>query len=161
MTDNFIQLKKDNLLRIGIKDSEGKDTGEVLTFDLEDVELLLHYQEAQEKMKKNKQWLKNQLLIIEKRQDVKGKKLLSKNEEDYFKAIDEFCKRQEEAYNIFLGENGVKKLLNGRKMGWTTLDEIDEIINTQLLPYIIEHTKSIKEKIKDKYGNIDVKGVLK
>lgn len=161
MTDNFIQLNKDNLLRIGIKDSDGKETGEVLTFDLEDVELLLHYQEIQEKIKKNKQWLRNQLLIIEKRQDVKGKKLLSKNEEDYFKAVDEFCKKQEEAYNIFLGENGVKKLLNGRKMGWTTLDEIDKIIDTQLMPYIIEHTKSIKEKIKDKYGNIDVKGVLK
>ena len=30
MTDNFIQLKKSNILRLGIKTDEGKDTGEYL-----------------------------------------------------------------------------------------------------------------------------------
>ena len=40
MTD-VIQLKKDNILRIGIKDSNGVDTGVHLEFDLEDIELHL------------------------------------------------------------------------------------------------------------------------
>ena len=32
---DFIQLKKDNIVRIGIKNYEGIDTGEYLEFDLE------------------------------------------------------------------------------------------------------------------------------
>ena len=33
-----IQLKKDNILRIGIKEADGTDTGNVLEFDVEDIE---------------------------------------------------------------------------------------------------------------------------
>ena len=82
MTDNTIQLKKSDILRLNIKDEEGNDTGEYLEFDLEDIELPLKYQDLIEKDKKNKELIRNQFIIIEKRQDVKGKKLLSKNEED-------------------------------------------------------------------------------
>ena len=57
MTDNFIQLKKDNVLRLGIKDINGNDTGEFLEFDLEDIELPLKYQELIERDKKNKEQL--------------------------------------------------------------------------------------------------------
>ena len=35
--ENFIQLKKDSILKIGIKDNEGNDTGEHLEFDMEDI----------------------------------------------------------------------------------------------------------------------------
>ena len=52
MTDNFIQLQEDNILRLEIKDSEGKPTGEHLEFDLEDIELPLIYQEIIENDKK-------------------------------------------------------------------------------------------------------------
>ena len=90
MTDNVIKLNKDNILRLRIETNEGKDTGEVLEFDLEDIELPLRYQELVERDKKNKEYLKNQMIIIEKRQDVKGKKILSKNEEDKIKAINDF-----------------------------------------------------------------------
>ena len=152
MTDNFIKLNNSNILRLGIKTSDGKDTGEYLEFDLEDIELLLKYQDLIEQDKKNKLWIKNQLMIIEKRQDVKGKKLLSKNEEDKIKAINEFFKKEIDVYNIFLGENGVQKLLNGRKIGWTTLEEIDEIIDKQIRPYLETDMGKITEKIKNKYG---------
>ena len=63
-----------------------------------------------EKDKKNKENLRNQILIIDKRQDVKGKKLLSKNEEDKIKAVSDFFKKEIEVYNMFLGENGVEKV---------------------------------------------------
>ena len=113
------------------------------------------------KKKKNKENIKNQMLIIDRRQDVKGKKLLSKNEEDKIKAIDEFFKKEVEVYNMFLGERGVEKLLNGRKVGWTTLQEIDEIIEKQIKPYLNLNMDNITQKIKEKYGIETKKEVLK
>ncbi len=50
---DFIQLKKDNIFRIGIKDIEGNDTGEHLEFDLEDIELPLRLNECEAKHRKN------------------------------------------------------------------------------------------------------------
>ena len=152
MTDNFIQLGKSDVLRLGIRTEDGKDTGEYLEFDLEDIELPLRYQELLEKDKKNRENLRNQMLIIDKRQDVKGKKLMSKNEEDKIKAINEFFRKEVEVYNMFLGENGVQKLLNGRKLGWTSLQEIDEIISKQITPHIDLSMTKITDKVKEKYG---------
>jgi len=154
MTDNnYIQLKKDDILRLKIRDYNGNETGEILEFDLEDISLPLKYQELIEKARKNKEYLQNQLVIIDKRQDVKGKKLLSKNEEDKIKAVNDFFNKQVEVYNMFLGENGVQKLLNGRKMGWNTLNEIDEIIGKQITPYLDLTMENITKKIKEKYGS--------
>lgn len=163
MTDNFIQLGKSDVLRLGIRTEDGKDTGEYLEFDLEDIDLLLKYQELIEKDKKNKEHLRNQLLIIDKKQDVKGKKILSKNEEDKLKALKDFFEKETEVYNMFLGKNGVQKLLNGRKLGWTSLQEIDEIINEQITPHLNINMDKISEKVKSKYGKLanNEKEVLK
>ena len=161
MKENFIQLNESNELRLKIKTDKGEYTGEELIFDLEDIELPLKYQDLIEKDKKNKEWIKNQFLIIDKREDVKGKKLLSKNEEDKIRALNEFFKREVEVYNMFLGERGVEKLLNGRKLGWTTLKEIDEIIDKQITPYIDMDMKKITDKIKNKYKIVEDKEVLK
>lgn len=161
MTDNFIQLEEGNELILKIKTSDGEYTGEELVFDLEDIELPLRYQELIEKDKKNKSWIRNQFLIIEKRQDVKGKKLLSKNQEDKIKALNEFFKKEVEVYNMFLGENGVEKLLNGRKLGWTSLKEIDGIIEKQISPYIDIDMEKITNKVKEKYKMSEDKEVLK
>lgn len=152
MTDNIIKLSKDSVFRLGIQTCDGKDTGEYLEFQLDDIELPLRYQELLEKDKKNKEQLRNQILIIDKRQDVKGKKLLSKNEEDKIKALNEFFVKETEVYNMFLGERGVEKLLNGRKFTWTTLQEIDEIIEKQISPYLDINIKDITNKVKEKYG---------
>lgn len=151
MTDNFIQLEKDDVLRLRIKTYKGEYTGEILEFDLEDIELPLKYQELLEKDKKNKESLRNQMVIIDKRQDVKGKKLLSKNTEDKIKALNDFFKKEVEIYNIFLGENGVQKLLNGRKLGWTSLTAIDKMIETQIAPHLDLSMNNITEKVKEKY----------
>ena len=48
--------------------------------------------------------------------------------------------------------NGVEKLLNGRKLGWTTLQEIDEIIEKQITPHIDISMKNITDKVKEKYS---------
>ena len=149
---DYIQLQKDDVLRLGIKDSEGNDTGEHLEFNLSDIELPLRYQELVEKHKKNLEQVRNQMLIIDRRQDVKGKKLLSKNEEDKIKAVNEFFMKEIQVYNMFLGPRGVEKLLNGRKFTWTTLQEIDEIIEKQIAPHLDLSMKNITDKIKEKYG---------
>ena len=152
MIDNTIKLNKNNILKLNIVTSEGEPTGNYLEFDLEDIELPLRYQELFEKDKKNREYLKNEMLIIDKREDVKGKKLLTKNEEDKIKAINEFFRKEVEIYNMFLGENGVQKLLNGRKLGWTSLDEINDIIEKQISPHLDMDMKRITEKIKGKYS---------
>lgn len=152
MTDNFIQLKKDNILRLGIRDAEGNDTGEQLEFDLEDVSLLLKYQEFIEKHKKNITNLENAIKVINKRPDVKGKKLLTKNQEDTNKAVIDFYNKEIETYNIFLGENGVQKLLNGRCVNWSTFADIDEIIDKQILPKMDLSMDNAIDEIVKKYA---------
>lgn len=148
---DYIQLNKSNVLKLGIKTEDGKDTGEYLEFDLEDIELPMRYQTLLEEDKKNMQYLKNQITIIDKKQDHKGKKLMSANEEAKIKVLNEFYKKEVDIYNMFLGENGVQKLLNGRKIGWTTLQEIGEIIEKQIQPRLEINMKSIEDKIKSKY----------
>ena len=150
--DHTIKLNKNDVLTLKIETEDGKDTGECLEFNLEDIELPLRYQELLEKDKKNKENLKNQMIIIDKRQDVKGKKLLTKNEEDKIRALNDFFIKEIEVYNMFLGPRGVEKLLNGRKFTWTTLQEIDEIIEKQIAPHLDISMKNITEKVKEKYG---------
>lgn len=151
MTDNIIQLKKDNVVRLAIETDKGEKTGEYLEFDLDDIELPLTYQEMIEKDKKNRSELRNKFIIIDKKQDHKGKKLFSSNEEEKIKAVNEFFKKEVEIYNMFLGENGVQKLLNGRKLGWTTLAEIDEIIEKYIAPKLEISADYIEKKIREKY----------
>lgn len=156
MTDNTVQkigLKNENILKLEIVDEKGNSTNEYLEFDLEDIELPFKYQEIIERLKKSRQKLKNQFVIIEKKQDHKGKKLMSSNEEEKLKALNNFYKEQVEIYNIFLGENGVQKLLNGRKLRWTTLSEIDELIEKQIAPQLNITMDDITKKIKSKYSN--------
>lgn len=163
MIDNTIQkigLKNENILKLEIVDEKGNSTGEYLEFDLEDIELPFKYQEIIERLKKSRQNLKNQFTIIEKKQDHKGKKLMSSNEEEKLKALNNFYKEQVEIYNIFLGENGVQKLLNGRKLRWTTLSEIDELIEKQIAPQLNVTMDDITKKIKSKYSNKKEDNVL-
>ena len=163
MTDNTIQkigLKNENILKLEIVDEKGNSTGEFLEFDLEDIELPFKYQERIERLKKSRNNLKNQFTIIEKKQDHKGKKLMSSNEEEKLKALNNFYKEQVEIYNIFLGENGVQKLLNGRKLRWTTLSEIDELIEKQIAPQLDLTMEDITKKIKSKYSNKKEDNVL-
>lgn len=159
MTDNYIQLKRnEDILRLKIRDEEGKDTGNYLEFNLEDIQLPIKYQQIIEEDKKARTTLKNKFTIIDKQQDHKGKKLLSSNEEAKIKAMQEFYRKEVEIYNMFLGEKGVEKLLNGRQLSWSTLDEIDEIIEKYILPKLNINAENIKKKIIKKYSIKEQKG---
>ena len=157
-SDNEIQLKENkDILRLKIKDVKGNDTGNYLEFNLEDIELPIKYQTIIEEDKKARATLKNQFTIIEKKQDHKGKKLLSSNEEEKIKAMIDFYKKEVEIYNMFLGDKGVEKLLNGRQLSWSTLEEIDEIIEKFILPKLNVSAENIKKKIMKKYSNKEQK----
>ena len=152
-----IQLKQDNLLKIGIKNAEGKDTGEIITIDLEDIELPLKAQKSEEMIKNNNRWLQAQRVMIEKRPDKKGKKLLSANDEALLKTVNEYYKRQTEAYELVLGQGSIKKILCGREMYITFFSDLEEQMK-KLRPKLNQNVVDIKTKIKsitEKYGQKD------
>ena len=152
-----IQLKQDNLLKIGIKNAEGKDTGEIITIDLEDIKLPLRCQESEKMIKDNNKWLQAQRIMIEKRPDKKGKKLLSANEEALLKLVNEYYEKQTKAYELVLGEGAIKKILCGREMYITFFSDLEEQMK-KLRPKLNQNVVDIKEKIKsitEKYGQKD------
>lgn len=157
--DNFIQLKKDNILKIGIKDSDGKPTGEHLEFDLDDIETPVKYNDAVFKHYKNCEYLQNQFILIDKKQDKKGKGLLSSNDREKLTVIKEFYKREEEALDLFLGDGGTKKLLNGRNPYYEMFDEFSQILEP-IMPLLDTKIEDIEKKIKTKYSDKKEENVL-
>lgn len=148
----YIKLKKDeDILRFKIQDENGNDTGETLEFDLMDLNLFDRYNELIYKDKKAREKLQADMIRIEKMKSTKGKNVISEKNEATIKAYKEFFKEEEVVYNLFLGENGVKKLLNGRALGLTTLAEIDGIIEEYIMPKLENNVKNIKKHIAEKY----------
>lgn len=158
--EDFIQLKKDNILKIGIKDSDGKDTGNFLEFDLEDIELGLKLNQCQKKHNENIQNVKRQFIIIDKKEDKKGKQLLSWKEEEKIKVLKQFYKDEVDALDLFLGKNGTRKLLNGRKPYWTMYDDINEMLKP-ILPKLKLSMDGVVDKIKKKYKETGKENTLK
>lgn len=152
-SDNTIQLKKKDVVKFKILDEDGKETGDWLEFDMGDIELPIRLQELVEKDKLNRANLKNKFIVIDKKEDHKGKKLLSSNEEEKIKAMNEFFKEEVEVYNMFLGENGVQKLLYGRKLSWDTLTEINDIITEVITPKLDISLDKMTKRIKEKYSS--------
>ena len=148
---DVIQLKKSSILKIGIKDENGVDTGEHLEFDLEDIELPLRLNECEAKHRKNLEFIKMQFLIIDKKEDKKGKFILSLKEEEKMKVLQEFYKREMEALDLFLGKNGTKKLLNGRNPYYSMYEDINEILEP-IMPKLKLKADDIANKIKEKYS---------
>lgn len=158
--EDFIQLKKDNVIKIKIKDQEGNDTGKFLTFDLEDIELPLRYQQMFEEHKKNENYVKHQFIIIDKKQDKKGKKILTANEEEKLKVMKEYYQREMHALDLFLGEGKTQMILDimGRRPYISMFNDIGEALKplNNILEKNIELTD---EKIKNKY-KIEMENII-
>lgn len=157
MTDNSIQFKRENVLKLKLKNEMGEDTGEYLEFDLEDIELPLRYQQAIEEHKKNYNSLKNQLLIISKKQDHSGKKLLSSNQEASLIALSEFYKKEIKIMDLFLGDGKTQMILDKvmrRKPYLTMFNDIMESIEKVSDLFNVGYS-SIEDKIKEKYSKVE------
>lgn len=154
---DYIKIKENkDIFRLGIIDEKGNivkdEKGEevCLEFDLADIELPLRYNRCINEVNNAKRKLKNQLVIIDKKQDHKGKQLLSANEEAKVKALQQFYKEMENAMDLFLGQGGTQKYLNGRKPYWTMFEDLNEAIE----PYMDKlqlTVKDMEKRIKDKY----------
>ena len=155
-----IKLKKINTIKIGIIDENGKDTGEYLEFNLNDTDLLLKYQEAIEQLKANKNALKMSFALINKKQDHSGKNLLSSQLEEKLKAFNTFMEKEMAAYDMFLGKDGCKKILNGKKPYYEMFTDIDEMIQP-ILPMIKKGWDDLENRLINKYVNVEENNVLK
>lgn len=161
---DYIQLEKRDIFKLGIKDENGNvkldEYGNeiFIEFDFEDIELPLKYNKCEFLCKKAYQDLKFDYMIIDKRQDVKGKMLLSKNQEDKIKAQNKYYYAMEDAMNLFLGENGVEKIF-GKRRYLTMFDDLNTALEP-ILPKLKVNLNKIDDKIKNKYKDVE-KDVLK
>lgn len=161
---DYIKIKKrKDILKLGIKDEVGnivkdKDGNEVfLQFNLGDIELPLKYNKCINLIDKARRDLKMQFIIIDKKQDHKGKQLLSSNEEAKMKAMKQYYRDMENAMDLFLGEGGTRKYLNGTNPYWEMFDDISEAIEpfmNQMDLTVNSMTERIKEKYKVKESDI-------
>lgn len=155
-TESFVQLKKRDLVYIGIKDEDGNDTGERFVFDLEDIELPLRLVECDEMHKKNITNLRDKFIIIDKKEDKKGKKVISWKQEEKIKALNEFYKNEMVALDKFIGEGKTQRILDlmHSKPYYEMFEDIIEMINP-IIPKLKTTADDIKKKIIDKYSNKD------
>ena len=154
---DYIKIKeRKDIFRLGIidekdnivKDEKGEEV--CLEFDLADIELPIRYNRCINQINNAKRNLKNQLIIIDKKQDHKGKQMLSANEEAKAKALQLFYKEMEDAMDLFLGKGGTRKYLNGRKPYWTMFEDLSEAIEPFMDKMQLTMT-DMAERIKKKY----------
>lgn len=152
--ESFIQLKEDSVLRVGIKDKNGNILDGVLEFDIEDIELPLRLSECNDMHKKNMKYLQEQLIIIDKKEDHKGKKILTWKQEEKIKVLKKVYEDEMKALDLFLGEGKTQMILDlmGRRPYLTMYDDIGELIKP-IMPKLKINVDSISEKIKEKYKN--------
>ncbi len=153
----YIKLKeRKDIVRLGIQDENGKivkdEQGDevVIEFDLGSVDLPLNYNRCINDINEAKRRLKRNITVIDKKQDVKGKQLLSKNEEEKMKALKQFYREMENAMDLFLGQGGTKKFLNGRSPYLEMFDDIDEALKPHLSKLNLT-ANSVIDRIKSKY----------
>ena len=158
-----IQLKKRDILKVEIVDENNKPTGEWLEFDVEDVGLPLRYQRAQDEHVRNLNFIKTSFMLIDKKPDHTGKKLLTRNEEEKYRKLEEFYKKEEEALDLVIGKGGTRKLLNGAEPYYEMFEDIMEYLEP-ISPYITakfeELDKKMKQKVKDRINTEESGNVI-
>lgn len=160
MEENYIQLKPSSVKKFGIRTADGVDTGEYIEIDIEDLELPTKADICNKKHLANLRELNAQRLIIEKREDHKGKgELYSDNEKALIKAVQEFYKKEEEALDEFIGKGATRKLLAGRKPYVSMYEDINEYMKA-IVPVLQESQNKLIDKIKAKYSQKEEENVL-
>ena len=144
-----IRVEKKNIYTIEVNDS-----GDTIEFDLEDIGLNFKLLKALKEIDRISNYMQNEMTIINKRQDVKGK-YLTKNEEDTLYLWNKAFKDMRNAMDMFLGEGACQKIFGDRNY----LGMFDDLIE-QLEPHLKKMKISyndIKKKIENKYSTTNKK----
>lgn len=154
--ENYIKVERKNIFKLGILDEEGNpkldENGKelCLEFDLADVELPLKLNKCEHLIKKAQINFRNKVVIINKKQDKKGKMLLSSNEEEKIKALQEYYKDMEEAMDLFIGKGGTKKVFGNRRY-WEMYEDLSEMLKPFLAKMRLD-IDSMTDNIIKKYS---------
>lgn len=144
-----IRVEKKNIYKI-----EVNDAGDTIEFDLEDIGLNFKLLKTLREIDRIKKYMKNELAIINKRQDVPGK-YISKNEEDILLLWNKCFKDMRNAMDMFLGEGACQKIFGNRNY----IEMFDDLME-QLKPHLEKMKisyKDIREKIEKKYSTTQKK----
>lgn len=150
---DFIKLPENDVIKIGIKDSKGNDTGEHLEFDLEDFTLLKRLNQMRINHTRNLQYYDNQNLILSKKQDYTPKNsMFTYKELRQIEIAEEFCKKEMETIDLFIGEGKTQMILDliGRKPYLTMFNDIYKMLEP-ITPIIEKEKNKLEDKIKEKY----------
>ena len=105
------------------------------------------------------------MLILDKKEDKKGKKLLSYKQEEGIKLYIKYYDKEMEALDMFLGKGATRMILdvNGDEPYYTMFDDIVKMIEP-IMPKLEDNAKYIKKKqeeIMKKYSKKEESKVLK
>ena len=126
--NEYIKLKKRNILKIGIKDENDipklDDNGNevYIEFDLENIETPQNYSKCVYLIQKATNILRDEFNVIDKKQDAKGRGFMSRNEENKIVALKKYYKSVEEAMDLFLGTGGTERIF-GKARYLTMFDD--------------------------------------
>lgn len=158
--ENTIQIKEENVLRFNVKNAQGEDTGLILKFDLQDIELPLRVNNAKKLHDKNISILKQKFAVINKQEDKVVDGFLSYKDEEKIKAMRDFYDSDIKALDMFIGQGMTKKILKAldRFPYYDMFDNIVDALEPVLDKFENEASNmvsGIEAKIKDiknKYG---------
>lgn len=162
--ENYIKVERKDIFRLGIADEEGNpkldENGKevCLEFDLADIELPLKLNKCEHLIRKAQSNLKSKMVVIDKKEDRKGKMLLSYKEEEKIKALKEYYDEMEKAIDLFIGEGGTRKVFGSRRY-WEMYEDLIEMLNP-FLPKMKISVDSIISRVKNKY-QVKEENVLK
>ena len=162
--DNYIKVNKKDIFRLGILDENGNpkvdENGKelCLEFDLADIELPLKLNKCELMIRNAQNKLKDRIVIINKKEDKKGKMLLSSNEEERIRALKEYYDSMEKAIDLFIGEGGTKKVFGNRRY-WEMYEDLSEMLKP-FLPKLKLSISDMTDRIKNKY-NVKEDNVLR
>lgn len=161
----YIKIQKKDIYRLGLADEDGNpkldENGNemYLEFDLADINLPFRWQECEEKIRLARESLRNKFLIIDKKQDHKGKKLMSYREEAKMEELKKYYKEMEKAMDLFLGEGGTQKVFDDRRY-WEMFDDLAEWLQPHMKDIKLDFQR-MQDRMKMKYEPRRKESVLK
>lgn len=151
-------MEKLRIKRTGLYEIEVNDNGDVITFDMEDVDLPFRLQRAYDGARQAQETLRKKLVVIGKKEDHKKPgDLFSTNEIAASKARSEAFSAMRAAMDEFLGSGGCDKVF-GKTNYITMFDDLFEALSApgadgkSHLDRLKINAEGIKERIARKYG---------